>query len=107
LEKVFEVNRAYCSSIGDHSQLSWDKSPEWQKLSAINGVKYHIANPGSKPSDSHDNWLKEKVADGWKYGKAKSPELKLHPCIVPYENLPEEQKTKDKLFLSVVRAFMN
>jgi len=26
-----EVNRAYCISIGDNSQQSWECSPEWQK----------------------------------------------------------------------------
>ena len=100
-----EVNRAYCSSIGDNSQPAWEDAPEWQKESAKNGVKFHLGNPNSKPSDSHENWMAEKEKDGWKYGPVKNPEIKEHPCMVPYEQLPVEQQTKDALFIAVVRSF--
>src|SRR5437879_1359495 len=33
-----EANRAYCETIGDNSQPTWEKAPQWQKDSAINGV---------------------------------------------------------------------
>ncbi len=35
-----EANRAYCATIGDASQLPWEESPDWQRQSAINGVKF-------------------------------------------------------------------
>jgi hypothetical protein len=99
-----EVNRAYCASLGDMTQLPWDQAPQWQKDSALQGVEFHLANPNSKPSDSHESWLKQKTADGWKYGEKKDPEKKEHPCFVPYDKLPKEQQAKDFLFLGVVRA---
>ncbi len=99
-----ETNRAYCQTIGDNTQPTWEDAPKWQKQSAINGVKYHLENPNSKPEDSHNSWLKEKEQTGWKYGKVKDPEKKEHPCFVPYEQLPEEQKAKDKLFISIIRS---
>lgn len=99
------INKAYCESLGDTSQLSWDKAPSWQKESAINGVKYHLDNKDSKPSDSHENWMKEKVQNGWVYGEKKDLAKKTHPCIVPYEQLPQEQKAKDYIFLAIVREF--
>lgn len=95
-----EVNRAYCISIGDHSQVSWKDAPDWQKESAINGVRFHYQNE-TTPQASHENWLKEKVADGWVYGEVKDPEKKTHPCIVPYEELPQAQQTKDYLFKTI------
>lgn len=101
-----EVNRAYCESQGDRSQPAWDDAPEWQRASAINGVRFAIENPTAKPSDSHESWLAEKAADGWKYGPVKSPETKEHPCFVPYDELPQAQKAKDYLFLGVVRALL-
>ena len=97
-----EVNKAYCESIGDMSQPTWEDAPDWQKVSAINGVKFHIANPGASPSHSHDSWLKEKREAGWKYGPVKDPEKKEHPCFVLYEDLPVEQKSKDYLFKTIV-----
>lgn len=100
-----EANRAYCLALGDTSQVPWDDAPEWQKASAIDGVEKHLASPnGLPPSASHDAWLAQKRQDGWKYGPAKDAEKREHPCFVPYEDLPEEQKRKDTLFGKVVEA---
>ncbi len=108
IEKIAQVahetNRAYCESIGDNSQKHWDISPSWQQESAINGVKFHIDNPDSQPQNSHENWLKVKYAEGWKYGEVKSEGKKEHPCCVSYKELPTEQRVKDSLFIGIVRA---
>lgn len=108
IEKIAKIchdaNRSYCMTIGDFTQKKWENAPDWQKQSAINGVKFCIENPDSTPADSHNSWLKEKEADGWKYGEVKDSEKKEHPCFVPYEQLPESQKIKDSLFLAIVRA---
>lgn len=99
-----ELNKAYCESIGDNSQPSWEDAPEWQKSSAINGVQFHIDNPDAKPSHSHESWLKQKEDEGWKYGEVKDPEKKEHPCFVPYDQLPTEQKSKDFIFRQTVHS---
>ena len=104
-EVAHEANRAYCQTIGDMSQMPWPMAPEWQREIAINGIKFHLDNPDSKPEDSHNSWLKEKEAAGWKYGPVEDADKKEHPCCVPYGELPEHQKVKDRLFISVVRAF--
>jgi len=98
------VNRAFCRTIGDNSQSTWKEAPEWQKESAINGVDYHMSNDVT-PEKSHENWMKEKEENGWVYGEVKDPNKKEHPCMVPYEELPAEQRTKDHLFKSVVDSF--
>lgn len=99
-----ELNMAYCQAIGDNSQTSWDDAPDWQKDSAINGVVFHIENPEATPSSSHDSWMKQKTEEGWKYGEVKNPEKKEHPCYLPYEQLPNEQKAKDYIFRQVVHS---
>ena len=38
------VNKAYCETLGDYSQPSWDEAPEWQKASALQGVEFHLNN---------------------------------------------------------------
>ena len=90
-----EVNRAYCAAIGDLSQLPWDEAPQWQRESAVKGVAFIIENPAAKPSASHDSWLAEKASAGWKFGPVKDADKKEHPCFVPYDELPVEQKAKD------------
>ena len=102
-----EANRAYCAAIGDTSQVPWEEAPDWQKQSALNGVRYHLQHPGSTPADSHQSWLAEKERDGWKHGPVKDPEKKEHPCFVPYEQLPKEQQAKYYIFLAIVRALAN
>ena len=104
-----ETNRAYCESIGDNSQPKWDDAPEWQRDSAIKGVEFHMAHFGvgkiPQPSASHDSWLAQKREEGWKYGAVKDATKKEHPCYVPYNELPVEQRLKDYLFAAIVQAF--
>jgi hypothetical protein len=99
-----EANRAWCAAHGDFSQPSWEMAPEWQKKSAIAGVEFHIANPHASASASHDEWFRHKEAEGWTYGAVKDPDLKEHPCMVPFEELPPQQQAKDRLFRAIVHA---
>jgi hypothetical protein len=105
-EVAHEVNRAYCKSIGDDTQPSWGSAPEWQRDSAIKGVEFHAANPTASPSASHESWLADKKQAGWTYGPVKDPEKKEHPCFVPYDQLPQEQRSKDYLFSAVVNTLL-
>lgn len=102
-----EANRAYCKAIGDDSQPAWDDAPEWQKESAIKGVSFRYSNPTATPENMHESWLEEKRNTGWKYGAVKNPEMKEHPCFIPYSDLPADQKIKDRLFSSVFDALMH
>ena len=97
-----ELNKAYCESQGDTSQVDWDKAPDWQKDSAVKGVEFHLTNPDATPENSHESWLKQKQEEGWKYGPVKDVERKEHPCFVPYAELPEAQKAKDYVFRAAV-----
>jgi len=100
-----EANRAYCVTLGDLSQLPWDGAPDWQRASAIEGVK-GVMEYGVDPRRQHNQWLAKKEADGWKYGTVKDAEAKTHPCLVPYDELPYDQQFKDALFGAVVQALL-
>lgn len=101
-----EANRAWCEYQGDFSQVSWEHAPDWQKDSAINGVKFVQANPAAGDSAQHENWMREKVKAGWVYGPEKNPDASppTHPCLVPFDQLPLAQQFKDKLFRAIVLA---
>lgn len=100
-----EGNRAYCQEIGDDSQLPWEEAEEWQRQSARDGVVHAIENPTATPLNMHQNWMADKAADGWVYGTEKDAEKKTHPCMVPYDELPETQRRKDEIFIITVRNF--
>lgn len=99
-----EVNRSYCDLIGDYSQVAWADAPQWQRDSAINGVA--LAAKGATPEELHESWSDQKRADGWAWGPVKDAEAKTHPCLVPYAELPAEQKVKDLLFHDVAYSLL-
>lgn len=101
-----EANRAYCISIGDDSQVSWDDAPEWQQASSRNGVHLLLANPDTTSEELHESWVREKVADGWVPGDVKDAEAKTHPCLVPYSQLSLEQRIKDSLYGAVCKSMI-
>lgn len=103
-----EANRAYCISLGDHSQERWSTAPTWQQESAINGVQMHMGNiekgVETTPRESHESWLAEKLANGWTHGPVKDATLKTHPSCVPYDDLSDAERRKDVLFGAIVKA---
>lgn len=101
-----EINRAYCASIGDHSHLPWEETPENIKASARAGVLSVLAYPNIQPGETHQLWLEFKIKDGWVYGAVKDLEKKTHPCLVPYEQLSQADRTKDYLFLATIKQLM-
>ena len=44
----------------------------------------------------HDVWAETRIKQGWTYGEQRNDELKTHPCLVPYEELPDEEKEYDR-----------
>ena len=103
---VHTLNRAYCYSIGDESQLPWEDAPAWQVESAVTGVEAIQSGRIVTPEQSHESWLEEKARTGWRYGKVKNSDLCIHPCIVPYAELPPEQKVKDAIFFGTAKALL-
>jgi len=47
-------------------------------------------------SMEHERWMAQKVAQGWTYGPVKDTDQKTHPWLAPWEQLPEEEKEKDR-----------
>lgn len=97
-----EANRAWCEANGDMSQKPWDQAEQWQRDSAIKGVKFRQDNPDAPDSAQHDAWCADKLAGGWVFGEEKDAAKKTHPCLVPFEQLPFVQRAKDALFCAVV-----
>lgn len=44
----------------------------------------------------HEVWAQTRISQGWSYGPVRNDELKQHPCLIPYEELPEEEKEYDR-----------
>ena len=44
----------------------------------------------------HENWAKQRLAEGWKFGMKSDDAKKEHPNLIPYEDLPESEKEYDR-----------
>ncbi len=47
--------------------------------------------------NTHELWAQQRLAEGWKYGQQRDDTRKEHPCLVPYEELPESEKQYDRI----------
>ncbi len=45
----------------------------------------------------HENWSAGRIAEGWSYGETRDDKKKTTPCLVPYSQLPEEEKEYDRV----------
>jgi hypothetical protein len=50
----------------------------------------------------HDRWMAAKLLDGWRYGAPRDDVAKLHPDIVPYDDLSEPRKDLDREQIRVI-----
>nr|CAA6802797.1 MAG: putative ryanodine receptor [uncultured Thiotrichaceae bacterium] len=46
--------------------------------------------------NTHEVWAEQRLKDGWRYGEDRNDQERLHPCLVPYDELPEEEKEYDR-----------
>lgn len=44
----------------------------------------------------HEVWAAGRIAEGWIYGRERNDAIKEHPCLVPYDELPENEKDYDR-----------
>lgn len=44
----------------------------------------------------HEVWAQGRIKEGWTYGPVRNDVKKTHPCLVPYEELPDSEKEYDR-----------
>ena len=102
-----DINRLYALSHGETNVYpAWDEAPEEIKDSAYAGVVFLYDNPTATPAEQHDAWCAHKAAAGWSYSSVKDDVQKTHPCLVPYAELPLQQRIKDEIYQTIVRAIL-
>lgn len=99
-----ESYRAHCEAIGEPPVPGWDDLPQEERDEVMEGVMYVNEHPLSSPKDMHDNWMAKRVSDEWIYGPKKSRVFKTNPCLLPFDDLPPEQRAKDYVFEAIVKS---
>lgn len=98
-----EANRSIQIFLGEKPNPHWDELDVELKNSTYAGVLYAL--DGLTPEQLHERWRIHKAEDGWVFGPTKDFERKTHPCMVPYNALPVEQRLKDQVFATIVRTY--
>ncbi|HUX57048.1 MAG TPA: SpoIIE family protein phosphatase [Bacteroidales bacterium] len=89
------------------------------KLLSI-GYKIRLVKKGFKPvalhlseeeietmsQVEHIRWSWEKRLNGWRFGKSRNSIKKTHPSLLPYEELSEPEKEKDRELVKLIPALL-
>ena len=58
-------------------------------------------------ANAHEMWAHQRMSDGWSFGAERCDNSRRHPCLVPYSELPEAEKTYDRIaVLGTIRAVL-
>lgn len=97
-----EANRLFRKHIGEDPGPSWSSLTAHERRLIEQAVEYRMQNPTTTPEQMHEEWVRVKESEGWKFGPFKDSKNKLHPNLVPYNDLSADQKFKDALFVTIV-----
>ena len=73
-----------------------DYIPEPMDLSLVDLPESLIQISERIAENVHEVWAKARIDEGWTYGEKRDDIHKKHPCLVPYDELPEEEKEYDR-----------
>jgi hypothetical protein len=58
--------------------------------------------------NAHEVWAQARFTEGWRFGLQRDDEKKEHPCLVPYEELPESEREYDrKVAMETLKAIIS
>jgi hypothetical protein len=80
----------------------WEECSAEMRANVISGVR--AVQAGLTPPESHERWRSHLAGQGWRHGPVKDDQAKTHPCMLPWADLPEHQRDKDRLFAAIVAA---
>jgi hypothetical protein len=57
--------------------------------------------------NNHDHWALQRIQEGWRYGASRNDNLKEHPDLIRYDELPESEKEYDrKTVIEALKAIL-
>ena len=71
-------------------------TPAPQDTSKVTLSQELLALAEAMAENVHEVWAERRIAEGWTYGPVRDDAKKQTPCLVPYADLPEEEKEYDR-----------
>ena len=88
---VHTINNRVCELNGEQ-QIPWEQAPEYMRDGLIDALEGDLT-----PEEGHQAWMENRLANGWTLGPVKDIEKKTSPCLIPYSQLPYDQRVKDAI----------
>jgi hypothetical protein len=80
----------------------WDEREEAFRSQFLAVIERQCGPERSRsPEELHGSWMQSYFDMGWKYGELYDPAAKLHPDLVPYEQLGMQEQDKDSVFIAL------
>ena len=103
--KLSNIDNAYhiptkLLSIGYKIQYKFEKDIE---IPLLDLTKHEIE---TMARIEHDRWCWERRLSGWTYAKERDNSKKLHNCLIPFDNLPEEEREKDRILVKLIPSLL-
>lgn len=96
---VYEASRARSVLAGAGVPESWAlRDPVFQEQFIAAVERRCISGSLYNPVDQHAAWMRSYFEMGWKYGPVRDEKEKVHPNLVPWTELPKEERQKDEVF---------
>lgn len=99
-----EAVRGYREAIGDPSVAPWQYAEPSEKALAAQIVVTLIRARWKEPQKLHEEFVEDMKLQGWVHGEVTDPAKKTHAMLVPFDQLPEQQRIEDSLFRAVTLA---
>lgn len=98
LSREYDINSPWGTHFDDESahQHSGDYHPVPADTSNVELSEDMMQLAERMAENVHDVWAATRLAQGWTYGPERNDSAKKHPCLVPYDQLPEKEKVYDR-----------
>jgi len=102
---VFVYEAARLAAIAAEAPIVpalWDEREEDFKEQFLKVIERQCgSNRSSSPEELHGSWMQAYLDRGWVYGEKYDPEKRIHPDLVPYDDLGTLERDKDAVFVAL------
>jgi RyR domain len=96
-ERLKEANRAFADRIGSKLEATGCAlAPDPLVGPDANGFSFSHEEVEELARLEHDAWCDALRMEGWRPGPGMDSDSKEHPMLVPWEQLSEEERNKDR-----------
>ena len=101
----FVYNAARLAAIAAKAPIvpvEWSEREEPFKKQFRDVIERQCGEQRSRsPEELHGSWMQSYLDMGWVYGEKYDREAKIHPDLVPYADLQQEEQDKDAVFVAL------